>query len=85
MSLLQYYKELLLELAAEMEECDETNAVEEDEEEADLDASIAACLEERPVVTGMRRSARLRPDMMRDNQLARLLQESAYDDFLQSE
>ena len=34
-----------LELAAEMEECDETNAVEEDEEEVDLDASIAACLD----------------------------------------
>jgi hypothetical protein len=43
----------------EEEECDGDNAVEEDEEEVDIDVSIAACLENKVVVQGAKRSGRL--------------------------
>jgi hypothetical protein len=71
-----------LEREEEEEECDEDNAVEEDEEEVDMDVSIAACLEDREVVQGVRRSGRLasRSDLLRDARMAELMQESMYDD-----
>jgi hypothetical protein len=71
-----------LELLAEEEECDEGNAVEEDEEEPDLDVCIAACLESAPIVSGRRRSSRLQSQevVLRDRHLAQLMQESTYDD-----
>ena len=45
-----------LELMAEDEECNENDAVEEDEEEVDMDISISACLEEKAIAHGVRRS-----------------------------
>lgn len=73
-----------LELLAEEEECDEDNAVEQDEEEPDLDVCIVACLEGVPIVSGRRRSSRLqgREAVLRDRHLAQLMQESTYDDGL---
>ena len=66
----------------EEEECDGDNAVEEDEEEVDIDVSIAACLENKVVVQGARRSGRLaaRGDMLRDARMAQLMQEQTYVD-----
>lgn len=71
-----------LELLAEEEECDEGNAVEEDEEEPDLDVCIAACLADAPIVSGRRRSSRLQSQevVLRDRHLAQLMQESTYND-----
>lgn len=67
---------------AEEEECDEKSAVEEDEEEIDMDVSIAACLEDRVIVQGVRRSSRLanRGDVARDRRIAELMQDSVYHD-----
>ena len=67
---------------AEEEECNDDNTVEEDEEEVDMDVSIAACLENKPVVQGVRRSSRLaeRVGEARDHRMAELMQESLYDD-----
>jgi hypothetical protein len=67
---------------AEEEECNDDNTVEEDEEEVDMDVSIAACLEDKPVVQGVRRSSRLaeRIGEARDHRMAELMQESLYDD-----
>ena len=45
-----------LELMAEDEECNENDAVKEDEEEVDMDISISACLEEKAIAHGVRRS-----------------------------
>ena len=66
-----------LEGQAEEVECDADNAVEEDEEEVDMDVSIAACLENRAIVQGMRRSGRLaaREGVLRDAHMAQLMQE----------
>ena len=66
----------------EEEDCDGDNAVEEDEEEVDIDVSIAACLENKVVVQGARRSGRLaaRGDMLRDARMAQLMQEQTYVD-----
>jgi hypothetical protein len=71
-----------VERQAEEEECDEDNAVEEDEEEVDMDVSIAACLEDRKIVEGVRRSSRLagRRDLLRDSRMAALMQEQLYED-----
>jgi len=71
-----------LEGQAEEEECDADNAVQEDEEEVDMDVSIAACLENRAIVQGMRRSGRLaaREEMLRDAHMAQLMQEQMYAD-----
>ena len=71
-----------VEKQAEEEECDEDNAVEEDEEEVDMDVSIAACLEDRKIVEGVRRSSRLagRRDLLRDSRMAALMQEQLYED-----
>ena len=76
-----------LELLAEEEECDEDNAVEEDEEEPDLDARIAACLEEVPVISGRRCSSRLQRQeaVQRDRHIAQLMQESTYEDGLRDD
>jgi DDE superfamily endonuclease len=76
-----------LELLAEEEECDEDNAVEEDEEEPDLDVCIAACLEEVPVISGRRRSSRLQGQeaVQRDRHIAQLMQESTYEDGLRDD
>ena len=70
------------EILAEEEQCDEENAVEEDEEEVDMDVSIAACLESRVIPQGVRRSSRLaaRGDVLRDLHMAALLQEQVYVD-----
>jgi hypothetical protein len=69
-----------LEVEAEDEECEEKDAVEEDEDEVDMDISISACLEEKAVVHGVRRSNRLRDrdNVMQDARLAHLVQESVY-------
>ena len=69
-----------LELMAEDEECNENDAVEEDEEEVDMDISISACLEEKAIAHGVRRSNRLRDrdDIMQDARIAHLFQESVY-------
>lgn len=71
-----------LEGQAEEEECDSDNAVEEDEEEVDMDVSIVACLENRAIVQGMRRSGRLaaREGVLRDAHMAQLMQEQMYAD-----
>lgn len=76
-----------LELLAEEEECDEDNAVEEDEEEPDLDVCIAACLEEVPVISGRRCSSRLQGQeaVQRDRHIAQLMQESTYEDGLRDD
>ena len=71
-----------VEKQAEGEECDEDNAVEEEQEEVDMDVSIAACLEDRKIVEGVRRSSRLacRRDLLRDSRMAALMQEQLYED-----
>jgi hypothetical protein len=65
---------------AEDEQCEELDAVEEDEEEVDMDTSISACLEEKAVIHGVRTSERLRDrdNVMQDARMARALQESLY-------
>ena len=72
-----------LEAQAEEEECDADDAVEEEEEdEVDMDVSIAACLDNRAIVQGMRCSGRLaaREEMLRDAHMAQLMQEQIYAD-----
>ena len=66
-----------LEAQAEEEERDADDVVEEDEEQVDMDVSIAACLDNRAIVQGMRRSGRLaaREEMLRDAHMAQLMQE----------
>lgn len=70
------------EILAEEEQCDEANAVEEDEEQVNMDVSIAACLESSVIPQGVRRSSRLaaRGDVLRDSHMAALLQEQVYVD-----
>lgn len=72
----------VLESYAEEEECEDDGAVEEDEEEPDINVSIAACLEDRAVVQGVRRSSRVasRSEVQRDARMAQLLQDSVYED-----
>ena len=64
------------------EACDADNAVEEDEEEVDMDVSLVDCLENTAVVQGARRSSRLaaRGDVLRDARMAQLIQEQTYVD-----
>jgi hypothetical protein len=61
---------------------EDEDAVEEDEEEADINVSIAACLEEKAIIQGVRRSSRLadQSNQQRDARMARLMQEQVYED-----
>ena len=49
----------VLEGGEEAEECGDEDAVKEDEEEVNVDVTLAACLEDKAVIEGTRRSSRL--------------------------